>query len=330
MARTLRWILLILLPAAAAVGHDLGGPLHTQNAFLPTLFFIEPSPASAVLPPAGSRRLSLSTSYGNTCLYGIANRNGTERKIAEIDSESVHTELGLHWVLPGGTGLGARVLHVAHYGGVLDGPINWYHRSLGIHGGSRSRAPTGVIGLAVPPPEDGSFSTESPFSGLQSFVLDIDVPLIRGGDSGISLTVEQSTKVPLVGTGFRRTGVDWLARILAHRWIGTVSVDGSLGIAFLSRPDIVEASEFNPWIVPFGLSFEWTRGRTIHPTVTIEGITSPYSFGWPRTDRFSARISFGTSIFLSSRFVAQISLSEEFLTFAATDVALNASLTWLH
>lgn len=327
-SRRLSAAFLLIAAAATCFAGDTAGPLKTQNAFLPHVFFLQPSSQSARLRPTGEIWLHVAESYANTCVAGILYEDGLEQIIGTVDSEAAYTEIGLTWTAHPRLGVAVRVLHVAHFGGFLDHAIDGFHRAVGIDRGSRSRLPCRQVAMWMPSPNASTFRVDGPLSGLQSATIDLLVPIASIENGATAFSVEHSLKMPLVRSGFRRSGPDFLSRALVHVQALGVAVDAAAGVAYLSKPDAAPPSGFSSWVVPFEISAEYTTPRNLHPTLTIAGMGSPYALGWPRTDRFHARLSLGASVFAAPGLVVQLSVSEEFFTFAATDVAFNATIRY--
>jgi hypothetical protein len=61
---------------------------------------------------------------------------------------------------------------------------------------------------------------------------------------------------------------------------------------------------------------------------TVTGNTSPFRLGYERSDRFTAIANIGGVVALSDQLRLQAALSQEFFTFAATDVALHLAVDY--
>ena len=310
------------------------GPLRGLNVYFPFLFFVQSSGAYAGPQPAGTIATTITESYGNAYSIRTIRTNGGSSPLLVVDSEAAYTQLTLRWTPVTGTTIGARALHMAHYGGFLDPIIHTFHGVFGFPNGGRERRPQGKVAFFARPEPTDTFRWSSPLAGMHSFTVDVTqtlVPYARGMVPALSGDV--SVKLPLVYSGFRASGVDAQARLLARWYAGSedeVAVDASVGVAYLARPGVVPARWFNPWVVPAGISIAWRALPRFTPTISALGMTSPYSFDTitPLLNGFSAHVVFGASFDIGEHLLLQAGFAEEFFTFATADISFHASVQY--
>lgn len=319
-----------VFPLAAA--DPVPGPLHSLNVYFPYLFFVQSSGAYAQSQPAGTLAATITESYGNTFLIGTSQTNGFDNPFLLIDGEAAYTEFALSWTPITGTTVGLRALHVVHCGGFLDPIVHTFHELFGFRTGAREERPEGEVVFFVRPEPTDTFRWSGPIAGLQSLTADAVHTLIPHADGPLpALSSEISVKLPLVWSGFRASGVDAMARLLARWYLGAadrVAIDASVGAAYLTRPQVVPEQWFDPWVLPAGLSVAWRALPRLTPTVSISGTTSPYSVDTELLDRFSAHAVIGASFELREHLQLQAGFAEEFLTFATADISFHASLQY--
>jgi hypothetical protein len=99
----------------------------------------------------------------------------------------------------------------------------------------------------------------------------------------------------------------------------------------MARPAFLQEEHFTGILIPFdltiGRSIAPGSGRNLSILATISGSTSPFRLGYRRTDSFSATANIGGRIAVSSRDTFQLSFTQEFFTFAATDIGFH--LGWV-
>lgn len=327
---TMCGLIAAVCPVAAA--DPVPGPLHSINVYFPYLFFVQSSGAYAQSQPVGTITATVTESYGNTFLIGTSQTNGFDDPFLLIDSEAAYTELALSWTPFAGTTVGLRALHVVHYGGFLDPIVHTFHELFGFRTGAREERPEGEVVFFVRPEPTDTFRWSGPIAGMQSLTADALHTLLPHAHGPLpALSSELSVKLPLVWNGFRASGVDVMARLLARWYLGTaeqIAIDASVGAAYLSRPQVVPEQWFDPWVVPAGVSVAWRALPRITPTVSISGTTSPYSVDTELLDRFSAHAVIGASFDLGEHLLLQAGFAEEFLTFATADISFHASLQY--
>jgi hypothetical protein len=124
------------------------------------------------------------------------------------------------------------------------------------------------------------------------------------------------------------SGTDVALRAFADYYWPTAVVTASVGAAFLAQPNYMLEESFRPWVLPFSASFEWMATDVFSIITTISGNTSPFKLGYERTDRFTAVANMGGAFALSEQLTLRAGLTEEFFTFAATDVGVHLSLRY--
>ena len=320
---------LVLLFSIAA-GFCAAGPVEPLQAFnMHPLYasFIQTLPLSPRVLPAGMIKISLLESYGNNFFLDPEN-GGSSSVDADLDSEVSYTGFLLQWGAGRRLELDTMIITAFHYGGFLDPLIGGFHALFGFPNAGRElrgdnltsfylRNDSGIV-LDV---DGGVLGTaacvfESRYSFLEKIMKSGSVWDISAG-AFVKIPVSASEH-PLGDAG-----IDGGLRFCGGYSRGRYSFSGSAGIIFLSTPDYLEDSGFFPIIFPFHASAAWMLNERITLQCTMQGSTSPFDLGYQRTDNFTAILNSGIRVKMGTGNSLQISFSEEFFNFAATDIGFN-------
>ncbi len=313
-------LLFPLLPPAVLSAEPLKS--HNMHPLYTALAQFQPRKAAIQTPHSAG--LYLIQSYGNN--FFLDTETGGDRDIvADLDSEAAYTSLGVRYGFGTRIDAYAVVLVTSHFPGVLDGFLQWYHGLFGFPNADRDLRPDYALNFylknrdRVILNEDDVLLTLSALQIEPRFLLykSSRIPLIISAGSLIKIPVNISSHDLLSG------GVDAALRIYSDFDIHRFSFHASAGAAYLSTPGFARAAEFRNFVVPFFFSAEWQLLHDLFLVGTINGMTSPFETGYIRADTFSSTLTFGTRIEIGPQSAMEVSMSQEFLTFAATDVALN-------
>lgn len=314
-----------LLPGALAAE-----PLQSHNLHPLYTALVQFHPQSAALQAPDSARLFLIQSYGNN-FFLDTEAGGNPEIIAELDSEAAYTTIGVRY------GFGNRIdasaaLHLAaHFPGVLDGFLQWYHGLFGFPNADRELRPDYGHRFYLENSDRVILNEDDPLLSICALQIEPRILLFQGERIPLDLSAGSLIKIPLTQNShdLLSGGIDIALRIYADYTVSRFAFNASVGAAYLSTPGILLESEFLNLVLPFTFTIEWQMLPAIAVIGTINGTTSPYQTGYIRADRFSSTFTFGSRFDLSPDSSLEISMSQEFLTFAATDVTLNITL-WKH
>ncbi len=325
-----RFFILITLLLFSYPGAMPAEPLSSHNLHPLYATFAQFQPRSAALQKPESARLYLIQSYGNN-FFLDTEAGGNPEITAELDSEAAYSTLGVRY------GFGKRIdasaaLHLAtHFPGVLDGFLQWYHGLFGFPNADRELRPDYSLRFYLENSDRVILNEEDPLLSISALQIEPRFRLFQ--DEGIPLDISAGSliKIPLTKAShdLLSGGFDAALRLFADYAVSRFSFNASVGAAYLSTPGILRESEFTHFVIPFSFTIEWQPRPAIAVIGTINGSTSPYQTGYIRADKFSSTFTLGSRFDLSPGSSLEVSMSQEFLTFAATDVALNIALSKL-
>jgi hypothetical protein len=268
-------------------------------------------------------------SYGNNYFFDPPD-GGNAGVSVILDSEASYTTMGITWGIHERAEVNASIQGVAHYPGFLDPALEAYHAFFGFPNAARGSRPQNDIRFFIEN-RDGIVIDESePIVDMTALTLEPRIELLENVDGSFMLGLGAALKLPLAAPSIVLTSgrADIALRLFADYTWPTASLSATLGAGYLSQPPYIPEDRFVPWILPFSVSFEWMATDTLSVITTISGNTSPFRLGYERTDRFTAIATMGGAIALREELKLHAGLSEEFFTFAATDVAVHLALDY--
>lgn len=312
---------LVLSPTAGAE------PLHVHNLHPLYAPFIQFQARSAAIRPPHSIELTFLQSYGNNFFLDTA-EGGDSAIVAELDSEAAYTTIAARCGLSPRIEVNLGVLALSHFPGVFDGFLQWYHGLFGFPNADRELRPDYQVQFYLENRDGVILESRSPLFTPAALQIEPRLLLYSGPRTDVSVGPVFKVPMRLTDHPLNSGGLDAALRFYFDYALPPVNFTASLGAAYLSRPDYIPRSAFVPLIFPFFLSTEWAWRPNIAAIVTITGTTSPFQTGYERADNFNSIINFGGRFDVGAADSLQISMSQEFLTFAATDVALH--FEWAH
>ena len=303
------------------------GPMVSQNLHPMYAPFVQLPARSAATVQRNSIAAYMHQSYGNNYFY-YAEDDPSDELTAMLDTEASYTTLGLTWGIHPRAEVNGSILLVSHFAGVFDPAIEGYHELLGLPNASRGTRPQNEFSLFFENESGEILDEDGPIVDITALNIEPRIRLLKSKDERFLLSVGPTVKLSLSAPSITLTnsGTDVALRAYAdYRW-PRAAVSASTGVAHLSQPDYIPEDSFRPWIIPFTASFEWMMSDTFSAATTIAGNTSPFELGYERTDRFTAMATMGGIFALGEQTRLQIGTSQEFFTFAATDVAVHLAV----
>ncbi len=188
------------LSPGPSVGESLtvfSGPVAIRNQFPLTTAHLSILPQTASVLPSGAANLSLSSVWSNSFV---------ERDSIVVDSESL--ELRSRVRLGMGSGIEG-TLELPFFwsgGGVLDRPIDWWHRAWGFPRGGRDSWPDDSYEVSGITEAGEPFDLKQSGLRLGNIVVGTKIALKDDGGSAYSALAELS--LPKVSPGYGHQGVD--------------------------------------------------------------------------------------------------------------------------
>lgn len=324
-----RIVFCVLLGAAALLAPFSlpAEPLRSHNLHPLYAPFIQLQPMSPVLQTARNGELSFLQSYGNN-FFLDTEEGGNSEITADLDSEAAYTSIRAQYGLTEKLELNTTLTAISHFPGIMDGFLQWYHGLFGFPNADRQLRPDDRLSFYLKNSQGVVIDEDTPLLALSALQFETRMQLYRGAniDSAIGTAVKlpiQLNRHPLNSGGF-----DGAVRFFAGYRLPPLEFAASIGSAYLSRPAFLRDTEFSHIIFPFSFSAEWALQPHISALVTMSGTSSPFKTGYKRADNFSAVATFGGSFIIDPQNRIRLSMSQEFFTFAATDVAVH--FEWTH
>jgi hypothetical protein len=311
----------LILPVAGAE------PLHAHNLHPLYAPLIQFRARSAAIQPPNSIELAFLQSYGNNFFLDTAEAGNSEI-VAELDSEAAYTTIAARCGLSPHLELNFSVMAMSHFPGVLDGFLQWYHGLFGFPNADRELRSDYQLRFYLENNNGVILKNQSSFFTLAALQIEPRCLLYSTRNTRVAAGTLLKVPLPVSDHPLGSGGFDAALQFYIDHDLPPFYFTASLGAAYLSRPAYIPPNAFFPFVFPFLLSSEWALRPNLSAIVTITGTTSPFQTGYGRADKFSSTINFGGRLELGSTDSLQISMSQEFLTFAATDVALH--FEWSH
>lgn len=313
---------------ADAVSPDLlrVEPLQSFNLHPVYVPFMQVLPMSPRLQTGGRTQLSVLGSYGNNFFLDPVD-GGSSQVDADLDSEAFCTGILLNRGIGNRFEINAMVYGSFHYGGFMDSLIEGYHGLFGFPNAGRELRDQGRTRFFLEN-TGGTVLDEEGSLGSAALTVEPRYQLRKeaawmGGAWDLAAGLPVKLPLTLGRHGLDGTGIDAGVRLFAGCAWRRFNTSGAIGLTYLSRPEFAAADRFSPVVVPFFFSAGWQAGSRLVLLCTVQGSTSPFSLDYDRTDCFNAVVNIGARINCGSAGSIQLSFSEEFFTFAATDIGFN-------
>lgn len=308
------------LPQGPLAAHNLH-PLYTP--------FIQLQPRRAETIGEDAISVFMHQSYGNNYFFD-PEEGGEEDVFVILDSESAYTTIGITWGIHHRAEVNASVQGVSHHPAFFDGALEAYHDFFGFPNAGRGARPRNDLRFYFETADGVVLDESDPVIDMTALTLEPRLELFERDDGAVMLGLGGALKLPLAAPSIMLTngGTDAALRVFADYTRPTASLSATLGAGYLSQPQFIPEGRFVPWILPFSLSFEWMAGDALSLITTVSGNTSPFRLGYERSDRFTAVATFGGAFAVHEQLRLHAGMSQEFFTFAATDVAVHLALRY--
>lgn len=247
-----------------------------------------------------------------------------------VDTETYLATLELEW----GFSLFDR-LHSIHlsthwlgqYGGVADGFLDAYHRILGVPNAGRELLPKNRSLLRII--DQGEILVWE--SGNEHALTRVDAEIRSsiaraavGASARFRIGANAALSVPLVqGPLLLSSGtVDAEAGILAQLENDPWEVYTNIGMILTGPVSTYGEAQFDRTLFRYGLAFAYRVWGPLSVHVQMQGTESPSPVSHPRLSGLMSIAGFGLGLSFASGWEARVALTEEFFTFAATDVSV--------
>ena len=314
------------------------GPLPVENLRPYQSIFLHLSPESPTTLARGQRRYGLQLDMANNLLIPNTGANGAR---VEEDFEVQRLRFSYHRGLKGGLEAGVTLPLVARNSGVLDGPIELYHRLLGLGGDGRDNPQgrddisRGRSVLFFRDAQGNGLDAGSAF-GIGDVSLSLKKPLTQGRfatAARIALKLPTASSHKVLGSG----GVDFGGGINA-RYVVTrrLALYGTAGALAFGNADVVPNARRSGLQGTLGLEYRGRRGSFVAQT---DAATRNVRTGNSFADRTPIVVSVGYKRPVGKNRLFWVSFSENgdyhnfhapFFGNIGPDFTLSTGFEWRH
>ena len=286
-----------------------------------------------VLPPAEAGSLVTPGGLEARLILEVSSQFAPDRSGGEavaLDGETQLAVLALRYGLAPALEVGIDIPYVAHNGGVLDGFIRWWHRTLRLPEHGRADADHGVLAYAFEADDGAQEKLEGPACGLGDVQVSGAWQIART-PAGRSAALRATLQIPtgrsgdLLGSGapelaLRVTGEDTgsLARLGLAGYAG-------LGVLWMAPGDVIADRQRRvAWIATVGA--EWAVLDRLVLRVQADGHTALYRSDLRPLGSGSVQLTMGGSIRLPGETWLDLGVGEDVYVDTAPDTTFHAAL----
>jgi len=302
------------------------GPLLTNSIYPFSIPFINPLPESAQTLGEGNKRLVVLSNYGNTFNYDVDGMdNGFQ---LDMDLENLRILVDFDYGLTENIDIGAEISYNIQYGGFFDPVIQWFHGVFGFPNANRENVQDNLFRLGVKNDQGTWIDISEPTAGLGDILLKGKYRLYDDSRQGLFIGIQPLLKIPLGSEALLLSNgcIDFGVNLLAEKRSSRFSVYINLGWFHVGKPEKLTIFEFNNDLFSYVVGLEYVLNDDWSFYGQIDGNTSPYMSGHNRLDDSNATINVGLKTVITESTLLQVSFSEEFFTFATTDVTLIVAM----
>jgi len=292
-------------------------PLHIRNGFPPFQGVAAPPLMSAVCED----HISLNAAWSSTYMT----RESREWDV-KIDLETVTTEVLIEKKLAGGLGISLDIPLIGNNSGILDNPVNAYHRAFGFPDYGRSSRPDNEFLYSMRRNGKSVIEGRAGGTGLGDIRMGIRKTILSG-DSSVAVFGFAEAPTGDSDGGFGNGSWDFGASALVNAQLpGNIAFTANIGYAFpgpLRAHETVGLKSF----VYGGADLEWKCSARTGLNAQVLAQQSPLrNTGIREIDGVSVLLGFGASYAASGRTTLEASFTEDPGTAGAPDFMLSLGL----
>ena len=291
-------------PCAENVGY---GPLDVDGQSFYQMLHLNPTPAVPSTLPAGQWEARFSSTWVNDW--------AVSKGRYFIDSETVQFTGKINYAVGERLQAGVAIPFLWRGGGVLDQPIEGFHRLFGIGNLDREKYPRNRLLLEFHREDGSTYLLDQPGIGLEDLVLSTQYTLTCGGRMlpaaalNFSVSLPTGDRATLYGTG----GADFSVALLLAKRIGDFYFYLNGAYVWLGNRDFVGIPlKSKKWTVFSGVEYRrWSKTSLILQNTINSGIARDDV----ELSQFSDELIFGIQHALSRRLTFELALIENLFHF---------------
>lgn len=292
-------------------------PLHIRNGFPPFQGAAAPPLMSAGCEDA----ISLNAAWSSTYMT----RKSREWDV-KIDLETVTTEVLIEKKIADGLGISLDIPLISHNSGILDNPVNAYHRAFGFPDYGRSSRPDNEFLYSMRRNGKAVIEGRAGGTGLGDIRMGIKKTILSGDASAAIFGFAEAPTGDTDG-GFGNGSWDFGAAALVNaQLLENIAFTANIGYAFpgpLRAHETVELKSF----VYGGADIEWKYSARTGFNAQVLARQSPLrNTGIREIDDVAVLLAFGASYAASGRTTVEASFTEDPNTAGAPDFMLSFGL----
>ena len=305
---------------SAAVGL---GPLSQGSGSPASVFRLVQPPSAPVTLGRGQWEVGVQADWANYFC--------DEGDLYLLDYESLRLRFGVGYGVTARTEIGLGGVAYYQGGGVLDGFIEWFERSIGAINRDRVAAPGDRYLIRVRTQDGSTQEWGGRESGwhVDSVAVAVKHQLLEGSETKPALLVSAVLKLPGASDAAGRPdgGVDRGARRAVGQRLGRFNLYGSLGAVRFGETEIDGAELYDTQLsLMTGVEYRSTP-RTSFLLQAM--VSSPVAHHLGDLSERSREAALGFKHRLGDHFLLEASVAENLVVFAnSADVVLRAGLSW--
>ncbi len=303
------------------------GPLANTNLYPFYLGLMNLHPARARLLDTGESELIIANNYANTFNW---DRDGVADGFQfDMDVENTVFKLDFSIGATRWLELGVEAAYFYQYGGIFDPVIQGFHETFGFANGGRGNVEDNLFNITIRNDKGTWIELTETYGGLGDLALKAKLKIVSNHEKRFYLALQPAVKIPvadsekLLSNGELDYGVNLLVEKAGYNYAFYVNI----GWIHFGQPENLDIFDFSPDVFNYMFCWEWMIRGGWSVLIQADGNTSPYVSGHKRLDNHSANVLIGFKVELSDSVMLQVSFSEEFFTFATTDIALQTGIT---
>lgn len=279
------------------------------------------------LTPSAPSTLSASNWEGQILMTWM-NRWAVSEGQYFIDNETLRTALRLKYGLTERLQIGIEVPVLWRGGGIMDGTIDWFHKTFGLDRARRDEFPKNRFHVEFHPKDGSTFVLNDAGVGLQDMVVSSQATLTCGGilwpavALGLSASLPTGQEEKLFGSG----GVDLNLSLLLAKRISNFYLYLNGGYTRFGTEEIGGvALKENQWTIFSGIEYRLWRKTSL---ILQNLISSAVAQDFFEFSKYTDEITWGIKSEVSSGWVLEFSLVENIINFQnSPDFGLHSAIS---